>query len=407
MKPQNLEERLVWYCILGTYIFYALALQYPIYSTLAWTLFFYLCVRVWTRSHNTICIPWVLWLWIGCMLLIGLSTQVALIQSGADIRAIIRAALNWTREWALLALFPLAGCFLRIRPQLIYRASNILCLQSLILIPCAYLSYVLKLPEVIYQSPLERLTQNGSMFYKVVLYNLEHGAAFPRLNLFAPWSPALGLISCFFFVFALQEVDKKWRWIGLCGSIAMLVSSVSRAGFVALPLALLIVWYLETIAQPWLQVSSGVICLLGGLFSSLLVDFYTASIETFRAARAGSSQLRDILQQVAIERWKESPIWGHGIQMPGPPVLAEMPIGSHHTWFGILFTNGIIGFSSLLIPLVATVVVMLKNLKHSSPAKVALLLLIILVAYSFGENLEKLSYLYWSGLVIVGIALRD
>ena len=36
-----------------------------------------------------------------------------------------------------------------------------------------------------------------------------------------------------------------------------------------------------------------------------------------------------------------------------------------------------------------------------------LLLLLVLLLFSFGENLENLAYLYWQGLLIIGIAIKE
>ena len=50
--------------------------------------------------------------------------------------------------------------------------------------------------------------------------------------------------------------------------------------------------------------------------------------------------------------------------------------------------------------------VLLIKAQRYEVAKTALSILFILFLYTFGENLEILAYLYWSGLVIMGIALK-
>jgi hypothetical protein len=69
MKPQNFEERLIWYFIIGTYGIYVLGFLLPLNSLLAWVLFFYLCKKLWNQQGDTpvekrISIPWVLWIWV-------------------------------------------------------------------------------------------------------------------------------------------------------------------------------------------------------------------------------------------------------------------------------------------------------------------------------------------------------
>jgi hypothetical protein len=40
-------------------------------------------------------------------------------------------------------------------------------------------------------------------------------------------------------------------------------------------------------------------------------------------------------------------------------------------------------------------------------AKVGMAILMLLMLYTFGENLEILAYLFWPGLIILGKALID
>ena len=90
----------------------------------------------------------------------------------------------------------------------------------------------------------------------------------------------------------------------------------------------------------------------------------------------------------------------------GPHLVQYMPIGSHHTWYGLLFVKGIVGFIALLIPMVFTFLILLIKSQRHDVAKVALSIIFILFLYTFGENLEILVYLYWFALIIMGIALK-
>jgi hypothetical protein len=75
-----------------------------------------------------------------------------------------------------------------------------------------------------------------------------------------------------------------------------------------------------------------------------------------------------------------------------------MPIGSHHTWLGLLFVKGIVGLFALAVPMIVTVVVLVRR---------SLGLSLVLLLYTFGENLEILVYLYWPGIIILGLALQE
>jgi hypothetical protein len=87
----------------------------------------------------------------------------------------------------------------------------------------------------------------------------------------------------------------------------------------------------------------------------------------------------------------------------GPHLVEYMPIGSHHSWYGLLFVKGIVGLLALAIPLLVTLIALLR--REGGTADTGLRILLLLFFYTFGENLEILSYLYWPGIVMLGIAL--
>jgi hypothetical protein len=410
MKPQNFEERLIWYTLISTYLLYITGLLFPVNTTICWVLLVRLLRKIWLQknypSSEQLHIPWTIWVLIISMMVMLFSTIVGLVDFNYDAKEIIRSMLNWTRDWSLLALFPLIGCCLNIRPKLIYRAACIICLQSLIIMPICCLAYVLKFPPLLYSSPLERITQNGKIYYNIILYIRDYDSGGLRLSLFTPWAPALGLISCIFLIFALNESNAKWRLIGLLGSIAMLILSVSRGALVFLPLVILAVWMLTTLSNYYLQIAAGFTCFVGGLFSAQFLDALKAFFDEFSGARKSSSEVRAALERLALERWLEAPIWGHGKPIKGPPLLKGMPIGSHHTWFGLLFTQGAIGFSAFLIPSVTTVIALIIKLQKDQTARVGLSVWLLILFASMSDNIEKLAYIYWSALLVVGIALR-
>ena len=67
--------------------------------------------------------------------------------------------------------------------------------------------------------------------------------------------------------------------------------------------------------------------------------------------------MRAALASIAYHRWvTEAPVFGHGIVERGPHLVQYMPIGSHHTWHGLLFVKGAVGFLGLAIPLAWSIV---------------------------------------------------
>ena len=130
--------------------------------------------------------------------------------------------------------------------------------------------------------------------------------------------------------------------------------------------------------------------------------------QAFRAARADSTRVREALARIAVDRWStDAPVWGHGIVERGPHLVEFMPIGSHHSWYGLLFVKGIVGALALAIPLIYSLVELVWWSGRLVAARTGLAMVLLLLLYTFGENLEILAYLIWPALIVIGIAHRD
>ena len=411
MKPQNFEESLIWYVIVCTYVIYVIGILFPVYTLLAWVLFFYLCKQVWSERkkddfNKKIKISWLMWVWGICMVLILIVTCIGFYDFKLGTTSLIRGILGWLTTSAVLGVYFFSGC-LNIRPQLIYRAICILCLQSLIAIPNAYMGYQLHLPAIVYSSPIERIIQNGPIYYNVGFYEIDYDTRGVRLSLFAPWCPALGLVSNVYFFLALQESNKAWRYIGIIGAIAMNIVSVSRSAFICLPLVLLFIWLLQNFTRPGVQIAAGFISFISGIFGTTLITTVKDFVDIFNGARVSSSRGRAALGRMALERYKEAPIWGHGIPDPGPAIVGHLPIGSHHTWIGLLFVKGLVGFIALLVPMVLTFIDLTIKALQSVTARVALSIYLTLLFFSFSEQIDVLAYMCFPGLIVMGIAFQE
>jgi hypothetical protein len=411
IKPQTAAERVIWYTIVLSYPMYFLGLVFPVNTTLPWILLINVGMRFWQQSDRTpvadrVRIPAIVGVWAIGMVTVLVALLVGLTDFNYDIREIIRSSLNWCREWALYPICLTLGSCLRIRPQVIYRAVCNLCAQSLVMIGIGAVAFAAKLPDLIYNSPIERITQNGKLFYEVRLYVIDVDSGGLRFTLFAPWAPALGLVACIYFLLTLQESDRRWKTIGIVGATAMILASLSRGSFIFLPAAMLLIWVWVQANRAYLQLVLGFVVFWATLFSFTVTQALESAIEGFIGARKSSSQLREVIQRVSLDRFAEAPIWGHGKQIRGPKVLKGMPLGSHHTWVGLLFSHGIVGFMAVLIPVVATLVILALRAKADRLARVALAIMLVVLFTSMGESMEKLAYLFWPALVLVGMALR-
>ena len=150
---------------------------------------------------------------------------------------------------------------------------------------------------------------------------------------------------------------------------------------------------------------------LAAFFVALSADVWlpiaVEQFEHLRAMRAESSYVREALARIAVHRWlSEAPIWGHGIVEKGPHLVEFMAIGSHHSWYGLLFVKGAVGFLALLLALAYSLVELILKAQKNRSARVALSLAIFIVFTTFTENIEILAYIIWPAFVMIGIASR-
>jgi hypothetical protein len=413
MKPQNFEEKVIWFYLTGTYVLYFLGAQYVVAPILAWSMLFYLGRKLWLQNDDTppedrIRIPITIWVWIFGMLLIGLALVVGHFELGLGTTRTIKSFINFfMRNWALLALFPMIGC-LKIRPEIIYRAVCIVALQSLVLIPITYALGFAGVEMPLYVSTImAKIGGTGERYYAVNLYSLSEGH--PRLFLFAPWAPALAFASNIHFFLATQEKDPKWRWLGMIVNAICIWGSGSRLGLLCLVAVAIAKVALGNLLRPSVQIAVGVASFMFGIFSYQLITWADSFMSFIRSQRASSSRVRATLERMAYYKWKtDAPIWGHAIKAEeGPRVVAGMPLGSHHTWYGVLYTHGIVGFIGLSIPMVVSFVDLMIKAQYSKVAQTGLAMFLIFLAFSRGENIENLAYVTWPGLVVMGMAYKE
>ncbi len=411
IQPQNIAERLVWHSILLSYPFYFLGLMFPINTTLPWLLLINVIMRFWQQSDRSpitdrVSLHPIIVVWMIAALTVFVAMLVGLTDFNYDIREIVRSSLNWSREWPLYPICLAAGCCLNIRPQIIYRAVCHLCAQSLVMLAVGLVSAQLHLPALLYNSPIERLTQNGKLFYEVRSYVIDFDSGGLRFTLFTPWPPALGLVACIYFLLVLQESHRGWKTLGVLGSLAMLFASVSRGALLFLPISTLLLWIWVAWNRAYLQFVMAFLCFCLGLFSFKVSQLMEQANNQFVGVRKSSSQLRDLLQRMAIDRWAEAPIWGHGKQTHGPEFLKGMPLGSHHTWVGLLFSHGVVGFVAIFVAMGSTLVLLAIEARVDQLARVAFVIFLVVLFTSFGDSIEKLAYIFWPAIVLIGMVFR-
>lgn len=394
------------------YVFFLLGATYIVGSVVGWILFAYLLLKLWLQDEHTpkeekIIIPWITWVWILGMLMMEVALIMGHLDYNLPTSQIIKSSIGWAKGWAIIALYPLAGC-LNIRPQIIYRAACVICFQTLVISPILIAAPLLGLPEVLYVSPLKAVGAGlGSSFFDVSLYNVDFDGQI-RQRLFAPWGPALGFVANVYFILALGEKNKKWRWYGIIGAVYMSQICKSRLAQVCIISTPIALFFWSRLIKPYILILLGSGSILAGIFSNNILTAIANFWTSFKAKRADSSRVRAALKEIAFYRAEtEAPIWGHGVLQMGPHVVEFMPIGSHHTWAGLAFVKGMVGFYSLAIPMIFSFFFLLIKAQTNREAQTGLAILFILFLYTFGENLEILAYLYWPGLIMMGIGFCE
>lgn len=410
--PQTLEERLVYWSIVGTWGVWVIGGLYILAPALGWSLAAIATARrlgltATSTPHDRLPLPPGCTIWLVFMALMAIGLVAGHVDYDLGAGQTIKSFIGWMKGWALMGVFIYVGATMRIRPAVIYRATNLLAAQTLLLTPIFVLAALAHLPRPLYVSPLQLVGGPGPEFFTVELYGIEPETGGPRWRFFAPWAPAAAFIANIGFVFALYDKERLWKAVGIAAAFVVCILSQSRLALIAIPVVSLLSVLLSNLSRSAIFAAGAALVAALLPFVDTLLRLVDDAVTRFKNARASSSRVRSTLQSIALHRWwNEAPIWGHGIVERGPHLVEYMPIGSHHTWNGLLYVKGIVGFLALAVPLVWSFVEMVAKAQCDRTARAALGVLIVLILYSFGENLEILAYLFWPGVLVIGIATR-
>ena len=414
MSDLNPIERFIYKSLTLTWPFYAFGALYVVGPVLAWllgglaVLVLYLGPAVRPDMRATGTIPTVIWVWIIGMAVMLVALWVGHLDWGLGIKQTIKSSIGWAKGWALLALFPLAGAILPICRDVLVRAQCVVGLWTLILAPILLAAPYIGLPERILTSPLKAIGGPGPEYFSVFFFTWDPASWTPRWQFYAPWSPFAALLGVVMVLFALEEKSIKWRTIGVTAGMLMIFASKSRMGLVGLVACTIGPRMMPLLLRGWAwQVVAGLTASMA-ILGETIATAAAQAVSTFKSARADSTRVRETLQRIAAERWQNEAYWfGHGTIHPGSHAVEYMPIGSHHTWFGLLFVKGMVGLLSLLVPFVWHTLLTLKDATLSQRGRLPMGIMMTLTLLSFGENIEIEAYLLWPALLMLGIHARE
>ncbi|MDT0682975.1 O-antigen ligase domain-containing protein [Roseicyclus sp. F158] len=409
IAPANPAEAMVYRAICATWLFYAFGALYVVGPVLAWllgglaVLSLYLGPAIRRDLRATGGIPPLVWAWILGMAVMLVALWIGHIDWGLGLKKTIKSSIGWAKGWALLALFPLAGAILPIRREVLVRAQCRLGLWTLILTPILFAAPYIGLPERIFTSPLKAIGGPGPEYFSVYFFTWDPSSWTPRWQFYAPWSPFAALLGVLQVCFALEERNIRWRAIGVTAGVVMILLTKSRMGLVGLVACTAGPRLMPLVLKGWawgaLAALTASLAMTGAMLAQAAMD----GVAAFKGARADSTRVRATLQRIAGERWENEAYWfGHGTVHPGAHIVEYMPIGSHHTWWGLLFVKGMVGLLALLVPLAWQTCLALVDAARSPEGRLPLSIVMTIILLSFGENLEIEAYMLWPGLLVLG-----
>lgn len=414
MTPNNPAERIVYKTLILTWPFYVVGALYVVGPVLAWILgalaflSLYLGQAIRSDLRATGTIPPLIWAWIVGMLVMLVALWVGHLDWALGTKQTIKSSIGWAKGWALLVLFPLAGAVLPIRREVLIRAQCVIGAWTLVLAPVLIIAPYIGLPERIFVSPFKAVGGPGPEYFTVYFFTYDPASMTPRWQFYAPWSPFAALLGVLMVLFALEEKDRKWMLAGLAAGLLMILASKSRMGLVGLVACTIAPRMMPLILRGWAWHATAALTASMAVLGTAIVAMAQDAVAIFKGARADSTRVRETLQRIAKERWENDAVWfGHGTVHPGAHIVEYMPIGSHHTWFGLLFVKGLVGFLAFLIPLVWHTLFAMYDAARHPRGRLPMGILMTMVLLSFGENIEIQAYMLWPALILLGVHLRE
>ena len=158
VRIHTLEERITFYALCLTWVWYLLGALYILAPALGWSLILVLLWRWLTcPPDDPSCpraIPPLVWVWIAFMLVMQVALVIGHMNFDLGLPKLIKSSIGWLKGWALFAVFPIIGACMLIRPAVLYRAAGWVALQTLVLVPLFLVAPLVGLPDTLYISPL-------------------------------------------------------------------------------------------------------------------------------------------------------------------------------------------------------------------------------------------------------------
>jgi len=362
-----------------------------------------LAVERWPRG---LLINLVVWSWFS----IGLSQAAAAILNGIAIgdiaEGLATAAGFGVVGWIFGGLAIAAGAACHLNDVRSVRAISWVGGYIVILAAIAFLGRLAGRDELyIWPTPFGLLLPSSPSvtFYTAALvFQTEEtlGEATTRLVLFFPWATALGLGGLAIAFISTLERNLWWRLIGFAGGVIGVVFSWSRIAIATLVVVGALLAFLRLPLLGRLTVIGVALAVLFALplYGIDPLEQLSKVQDSVNGARAGSSLARELIYEKSWEGFLQSPIIGHGWIGESVHRKEILPIGSHSTIYGLLYTGGFPTLSAFLMAMLLTLAALIwrfMSVDADDPLRARILvglgLALCLVTYCRYESLFNLT----------------
>lgn len=393
--PESPVEHAVFWSIVGQYGLYFLGLA-PIAPLLtAGPVIAFAALRMF---RDRIVPDWLPMLWFGCMMgvLLEMLAVFWLKRVGGWYLP------GWLLTFGLAAFLPMAGRF--VRPAVVFSAVSVLGVQTLIYSVIAW-PIVSAGIEPHYPSPIPAGRMIDTAYNSVRLIQpTEIAGTERRLIAFTPFPTSAGGMACIFALLTLGQRRSWWKALAMAGWVALIVLAVARTAMIAGAIAC-VFYVLLQLRRRWLFLAGGSALLLGMAFTAPILRSVDSAYSFVRESRSESSQDRTNLRRLAWDGWRygDDPVLGEGAAVRGGPIVRDVGLGTHDAYQSNFFIRGALGFGLTMLPVVVTLI--FGFFAGRSPAeRIAAAVPLVLLIYSYSQELQSLYVHIWPAFLIIGAA---
>lgn len=379
----------------------------------AMLLLLWLLWRIPGRKYLT---DWVVLSWWLVSAVQALSLFFNWIDSTQTTAFLIRQLFSFTTSgWFVLGAALAVGKYSKLNYKELVRDASILGLYFIILAVIASIIYLNSAEPVKFiAAPFGFFLPSDlslvNFYFTIRFYSMEYlfGKMLPRLVLFYPWPLCLSFAGIGIFFMTLQEEKKLWKYIGIAGALTAIIGSMGRMGVIALVVSLMVYgWGKMSRQTRWLAVPLVSVLLVLAVALDVGGGALRHTFKDIEVSREGSTEARLLDYQLTWQAIQKSPVMGYGWQGEIISEQIPMPLGSHSTILGVLYTGGAVTFGFLCLAVVFTLYSLLIKAVASGNVRrlsgLCIFLALILFTTTEGINyffISTLLILFWIGMAM-------